>query len=146
MGVLSGLAGRRVYLDSNIFVYFLEGFAEFQGDLIALFQSIDAGERHAVTSELTLAEVLVKPFLDRNSERQAAFQEAIQTSDHLTVCPVTRQVLVQAAELKSTTSLRLPDAIHVVTALQARCDSLLTNDKRLSSVTGIQVLVLSEVV
>jgi hypothetical protein len=37
--------------------------------LTALFEALDRGELTAVTSELTLAEVLVKPLLDHHAER-----------------------------------------------------------------------------
>lgn len=55
-------AGSRVYIDTNIWIYSLEGFAPLAPALTALFERIDAGDLAAVTSELTLAEVLVKPF------------------------------------------------------------------------------------
>ena len=43
------------------------------------FGSIEAGELRAFTSELTLAEVLVRPLMDRNLERQAYKQPLSQT-------------------------------------------------------------------
>lgn len=61
MVVLNAIRGGRVYLDTNIFIYALEGYADFIDDLTELFASIDAGNIRAVTSELTLAEVLVRP-------------------------------------------------------------------------------------
>ena len=64
MGLVSLCEGRLVYLDTNVFIYALEGYPAFAEPLAALFRGIDNGTCRAVTSELTLAEVLVKPIKD----------------------------------------------------------------------------------
>ncbi len=64
----------------------------------------------AVTSELTLAEALVKPLLDRHAERQAAYLQVLQPSTSLHMAPVSRDVLLAAARLRAETGLKLPDA------------------------------------
>ena len=57
MGRVSAELGRRVYLDANIFIYAVEGFAAHAASIQALLAAMDAGEVVAVTSELTVAEV-----------------------------------------------------------------------------------------
>ncbi|MBX3307083.1 MAG: PIN domain-containing protein, partial [Nitrospira sp.] len=89
------LAGR-VYLDTNIFIYALEGYPAFRPALTTLFESLDRRELTAVTSELTLAEALVKPLLDRHAERQAAYLQLLQPTVSLQVVPVSREVLIAA--------------------------------------------------
>jgi len=73
MGKVSSELGQRVYLDSNI--YAIEGFADYAEQIRALLEAMDTGEIVAVTSELTLAETLVKPIKDQNS----AIQQACRT-------------------------------------------------------------------
>ena len=70
MAILT-LSGR-IYLDTNIFIYALEGYPIFRTVLTTLFDALDRHEVSSVTSELTLAEAGVKPFLDRSLKRQAA--------------------------------------------------------------------------
>ncbi len=53
--------GKRVYLDANVFVYAIEGYPQFADGIRELFRKVDQGQVEAITSELTLAEVLVKP-------------------------------------------------------------------------------------
>jgi predicted nucleic acid-binding protein len=144
MGFVSSLSGSSLYIDTNIFIYAFEGFLEYADRLRELFEAIDSGDVKAVTSELTLAELLVKPFMDANTQRQSFYCDTIQNSDLLSVCPVSRDILIDAARLRSESSLRLPDAIHVATASSAGCRFFLTNDRRITSVMGIQVIILSE--
>jgi len=126
-----------IYLDTNIFIYALEGYPAFRPILTALFESLDRHELTAVTSELTLAEALVKPLLDRHTEREAAYLHVLQTTSSLLVVPVSRAVLIAAARLRAEAKLKLPDAIHVATAQLSACSTFLTNDTRIPSVPGL---------
>ncbi len=63
----------RVYLDANVWIYALEGHAAYAAPLKTLFARIDTGEITAITSALTLAEVLVKPFADGNTALQRLY-------------------------------------------------------------------------
>lgn len=67
----------RLYLDTNIFIYALEGYSTFRAVLTSLFDALDRHELAASTSDLTLAEVLVKPFLDRSIERERAYLQIL---------------------------------------------------------------------
>jgi predicted nucleic acid-binding protein len=49
-----------------------------------------------------------------------------------------------AADLWARYNLRTPDALHVATAIDARCDVLLTNDAEIKRIREIVVLVLDE--
>jgi predicted nucleic acid-binding protein len=131
MGSLESIPGPRVYLDANIFIYYLEDFPQFAPVLDSLFRRLDRGELHAVTSELTLAEILVKPLQAADATAVSTYQSFLGGSSSLTVAPVTRDILIAAARLRAGSSLKLPDAIHAATSLQHRCTSYLTNDQRL---------------
>jgi predicted nucleic acid-binding protein len=54
-------------------------------------------------------------------------------------------LLIQAANLRSKTNLKTPDAIHAATALSVSCSQLITNDKAFRNVPGLPVVVLNEV-
>ncbi len=133
----------RVYLDTNIFIYALEGYPKFRAVLTTLFEALDRHDLSAVTSELTLAEVLVKPFLDRHTERQAAYVHILQPSASLQVVSVSREVLVAAARLRAEVGLKLPDAIHAATAQLTGCEQFLTNDARFTHLPGLTIVPLS---
>jgi predicted nucleic acid-binding protein len=123
MGRVSAALGRRVYFDTNIIIYAVEGYAALATQLNALLQALDDGEIVAVTSELTLAEVLVKPFKDGNLSVEQAYRAFLTPTPALQVVPVDGSIFLAAARLRATTSLKLPDAIHLATADRYRCDS-----------------------
>lgn len=90
-----------VYLDTNIYIYSLEGYPAFRLALTTLFEALDRHELSAVTSELTLAECLAKPLIDRHAEREAAYPHVLQSTASLLVVPVSRAVLIAAARLRA---------------------------------------------
>lgn len=145
MGILDAIQGTKVYLDTNIWIYALEGHPAFVQDLTQLFQSIDRGNLSVVSSELSLAEVLVKPFQNQDLAQQTTYKQLIINSQNLTVIPVNRQVLIEAAQLRASINIKLPDAIHAATALLTQCSTFLTNDQHFRSVPELSVILLSEI-
>ncbi len=145
MGLVDRLAGSTAYIDANVFIYAIERIEDFVPLVADLMPAIDGQEFHAVTSELTLAETLVRPLREDNEELAADYVAAIQPRRALRVVPVSREILIDAARIRASTGLKLPDAIHAATALQAGCVHFVTNDARFRAVSGIDVVVLSEV-
>lgn len=145
MGAVSTRLGGKVYLDANIIIYAVEGFAGLSDQLQALLQAMDDGEIIGVTSELTIAEVLIKPLQDQNLGIQQAYKTFLTPTSALHLAPVSRDVLEAAAQLRAITNLKLPDAIHVATATLNACSSFLTNDNSLRSASPVKVNIVSEV-
>ena len=145
MDLNAALRGPRVYLDANVFIYALEGYERYMGALSDLFDRVDRGDLTVVTSELTLAEVLVKPMMDGDHRLVEAYDRVLQPSGSFEVAQVTRDILLQAAKIRAEIrTLRLPDAIHVATARAGGCVSLLSTDRRLSVVHEPHVVLLAD--
>ncbi len=96
-----------------------------------LFSALDGRAFAAITSEFTLAELLVKPFELGRDDVVSIYIDLVQNSERITVVPVDRAILIEAARQRATSSILMPDAIHVATALTSGCDVFLTNDRRL---------------
>ena len=131
--------GPKVYLDANFFIYVLEAVEPWTRSAREVLGALDRGDLRAVTSELSLAECLVKPLGLGRSEIAEAYLEFLKDRRSLTVRPITREILIEAARLRGLSRIKLPDAIHAATALQMGCSSFLTNDDRLK-IEGIEVL------
>ena len=144
MGRVSAELGAKVYLDTNIVIYAIEGFADLANQIQALLQALDDAQIIAVTSELTLAEALIKPLKDQNQPEQQAYKRFLTPTSVLQVVPISKEILEEAARLRATTKLKLPDANHLATATLNGCDCFLTNDDSFKSITTTNVKILSE--
>jgi predicted nucleic acid-binding protein len=138
VGDLTELDGEAVYLDANLLIYAVEGYAAFAAALRGLLEAIEAGRIRAVTSELTIAEVLVKPLELGREDLVQVYRDLIEHSGHITLVPVDRAVLVEAARLRAGLGLRLPDAIHVASAVRTGCTAFVSNDRRLALPTTVR--------
>ncbi len=144
-----------VYLDSNIFVHALEG--QHDTDEVAvrcatLLDRVRSDEIVGVTSELTLAEVLIQPSIQQRFNLKRAYFalfDARRTSFQLR--PVTRAILLESIEYRArvhptkpgpTENKRnfLPDAIHVVTAIEAEATFFVSSDQRIRLPDGMERL------
>jgi predicted nucleic acid-binding protein len=130
-------SGRPLYLDSNIFIFALEAEPQFGPDCSELLRAVDAGDVLAVTSELALAEVLVKPLQVGNTELVRRFSAAVADS-RLSLRPVSRDILVRSAEIRALHGGRLADAIHVATAVEAGCAVIVSEDRRMRTPPGLE--------
>ena len=137
MGKITSLARKSVYLDTNLIVYAVEGFDEHRAFLEGLFRLIDAGQTTAVTSELTLAEALVRPLEAGHDDVIKLYDNLLQNSERLGFLPIDRSILLEAARYRAELGIKLPDAIHVATAIAGNCDVFLTNDKRIKLPPGL---------
>ena len=146
MGLVSAIQGNRVYLDTNVFIYALEGFPPLDTELQDLFKAIGRGDFEGLTSELTMAEALVKPLKDGNTALIGAYDTTLQDRPYFHLLAITRAILREAAHLRGTTSLKLPDAIHLATAEHTGCTTFVTNDTDFKGATSMKVVVLSELV
>jgi len=125
----------RIYLDTNIFIFAFEEKNERSKLLGRLFApSLDRAKPLLVTSELTLSEVLVRPFQDGDNLLIDAYDGFLTACDWLDVLPVVRPTLWYAAVLRSQyQKLKLPYAIHLSTAIGAECSHFLTADEGIES-------------
>jgi predicted nucleic acid-binding protein len=144
MGTVDALVGQRPYIDTNVFIYALENTPDWRDIAKQILGMVDSGQCHAVTSELVLGECLVRPFKLGRDDIVEAYLGAIQPRRFLAVLPVGRAILIQAAKLRATTSLKLPDAIQAATALVHGCEPFVTNDDGYRSVPGLRVITLRE--
>lgn len=129
----------RTYVDTNIFIVLKEGMGGIPAALIDLIAATPAsGGPWLATSELTLAELLVKPYVEHRDDLVDQYDAWMRPSNWLQVGPITREVLWYAATLRSQyRSLKLPDAIHLSTAFGFGCRYLLTADEGLKGTYSI---------
>jgi predicted nucleic acid-binding protein len=126
----SRFEGRTFYLDTNVIIYAIERKSPWSDLLRELFGAIDERAIHTFTSELTVAEVLTKPFELGAIDLIATYEELLAPDSLVQVIPIDRPILRSAADLCGRMRIKLADAIHVATALRCACEFMLTNDEQ----------------
>jgi predicted nucleic acid-binding protein len=145
MGKIKLPSGQKIMLDTAPFIYYIENVEPYASSLQSLFNAISTGHTMAVTSVVTLIEVLTKPIQDGRSDLTERFRMYLTGSKNLELMSVTQEIGEQAAHLRAKYRLRIPDAIQVATALVSRSSILLTNDRSLKKVMEVDVLILEDI-
>ena len=122
-------ADARIYVDTNIWIYFLEGHPSFAPKIRAFFLAANASSALLVTSEMTIAECLLKPARDGDEEKISAY-EALFDGGNIEILPMDGALARRAALAGGALGLKLIDAIHYVSAREAGCRYFLTGDGR----------------
>lgn len=131
----------RVYLDANVFIAAFENRSARSDHAWWLLMAIERGDLVGVTSELTLAELLVRPMLDQDDDLVQHYKELITPGEGFEVPAVGRDILIEAAVLRTVRpSLRLPDAVHVASARLSRCVAIVSDDRRLPFAPGVNLV------
>lgn len=131
----------RIYLDTNVFIYAYETRGARSDDAWRILEAIERKELIAVTSELTLAEVLVGAITEGDDELAGHYHSILSSDADFLVSAVERPVLIEAAALRALSrSLKLPDAIHVATARLQDCSFVVSGDSRISDAPGLTIV------
>lgn len=134
--ILSRHRGGRVYFDTNCFIYIVEGIERYRPVLEPLMNAVAAGDITGVTSEITLAEVLVKPLRDQLAQQVLLYKQMLADRQPFMLAPITQAIWESAASLRA----RLPDAVHLVAARQSGCRLFVTNDGALRPLPEMEIL------
>jgi len=128
-----------IYLDANVLIYSIENRNSFHEPAKALVADAQIGGARLVTSELTVAECLYRPYKDRNRQ-QADVYESLFGSGAVDLYPLSGALIIQAAKDGGALGLKLMDAVHYISALEAGCDQLVTADRRFKSTRYLEVV------
>ena len=118
----------RVFWDTNLFVYLLEG-GEFAARVKQVrARMLERGDQ-LVTSALTLGELLVKP---REKGEEAVLDHETTIRRIATILPFDAASAPRYAAIRADRAIRAADAIQLACAATAGVDLFITNDDRLS--------------
>jgi predicted nucleic acid-binding protein len=151
MGAMSLLddlpAGAVVGIDSAVFIYFIEEHPRYEPVVSGLFEErLERGENQAITSVVTLAEVLVQPKRDERDDLAQEYRDFLTQGSSLLLVDITRPLAERGAALRAKHTIRLPDALQLAAALEHGATHFVTNDTRLRKVMELRVLVLEDYV
>jgi len=136
---------RRIALDTSIFIYQLEANTRYVAFTNPLFSWLERSGNSAVTSTITMTELLVQPYRGTDEQRVAEFYSLLSTYPNLEWIAPTLEVADVAARLRAAYRLRTPDALQAATAVRAQATGLITNDPVFERVAEFETLVLDHI-
>ncbi len=133
---------RRIALDTSVFIYQLEANPRYVGLTDPIFAWLERQGHAAVTSTITMTELLVQPYRDSGEQRADEIYALLATYPNLDWIAPNLEIADIAARLRAAHRLRTPDALQAATAVHAQVTGLLTNDPVFTRVEAFETLLL----
>jgi predicted nucleic acid-binding protein len=135
----------RLYVDSNVFIYLLEGEKHLQEMVQSAFRNIEDNKVSLFTSEITMTECLTGAFRAGLDDLAQNYLDLFASEGFITMLPINGDVCLAAARLGATHRLKTVDAIHLASATLAECQALLSNDSGFRSTERLEIVRLEQV-
>jgi predicted nucleic acid-binding protein len=133
---------KRIALDTSVFIYQLEANPRYATFTDHVFAWLEQTHHSAVTSTVTMAELLVAPYCAKDEQQVDEFYALLSTYPHLEWVAPSLEIADIAARIRAAHRLRTPDALQAATAVRSEATGMVTNDAVFEQVTGFETLVL----
>ncbi len=143
--LLDKLAGQYVYIDTNLFIYFLDKNPVYFSVVSELLQAIEQGKFIGFTGDITVAETLVKPYQTNNTLLIAKIKSFFTADNFLILKSHDSDTFDLCAQIRAEYGMKFADALHYATAIKSGCPFFITNDIRIRSTNSLEVLLIKEV-
>ncbi|MDP3089321.1 MAG: PIN domain-containing protein [Nitrospira sp.] len=139
------LRGKRcICLDTNVLIYFVQQTPQYISIVDPLFIHLSAANLPAISSYLTLLEVMVHPLRNGNRSMACQYRDILLNSNNIRLLPLEQTIAEHAAEIRARFNFKTPDCIQLATAVRERADVFVTNDSQLKRFSDLEVLVLDD--
>jgi predicted nucleic acid-binding protein len=133
-----------VALDTSVFIYQFESNPRYFPLSDAVFAWLEHSGNSAITSTLSMTELLVPAYRDGDARRLQQYRGLMITYPRLRLIAPDFEIADVAARLRANYSLKTPDAIHAATALQLNVSAFVTNDPAFQRVKELDTLILDD--
>ncbi len=135
---------RKVALDTNMFIYELEGNPRYLPFTRHIFRWVERTPHSAVTSTLTMTEVLTQPYATMDAQAVNLYYGRLVHYPNLEWVATDLEIADLAAQFRARFGLRTPDAIHAATAVRSGVRGFISNDPVFERIEELDALVLKE--
>jgi len=135
-----------IALDTSVFIYQMEANVRYLPLTDHIFISLEGPDLKAVTSTITMTELLVQPYRDSDDQRVDGFYGLLSTYPNLGWISPNLEIADTAARFRALHRLRTPDALQAATAEHSGATGLITNDAVFERVKSFETLVLDRLV
>jgi Predicted nucleic acid-binding protein, contains PIN domain len=135
---------RRIALDTSIFIYELEANPRYAELADPIFSWIEQSGHSAVTSTITMTELLVQPYRDSGEDRVNLFYGLLTAYPHLEWIAPDLEIADTAARFRASYRMRTPDALQAATAVHSRATGVIANDSIFKRVDAFETLLFDD--
>lgn len=128
------------YIDTNIFIYLVEGRGIHRDLARMIMQGLMQRQVQLVSSALAHAECLHGVYKHDRPDFIPLYHAMLYGITAPKLVPLEPDTLALAANYAATFSMKLLDAIHVACAVRSGCDHLLTNDSGMRSPETLKIV------
>lgn len=137
---------QRIYLDTSVFIYHLENTAPYAKLTEILFDLFETGKKGGCSSTLSILELNVGAYKQHKDILALTYTTLLQKIKSLNFCAMDLEIADLGARVRAFYGLKAPDAIHVATAINQKCDLMIGNDKAYKKITQVKYLHLSDMI
>lgn len=135
----------KVYLDSSIFIYHFENKLPFSEYTKLIFELGEKGEITLGTSSLTFTEITPIIFRSGSKKILSIYFSIDQPPLSTKIINLDKEIAFLAGEIRAEYNFKTPESIHLASAMSAKYDIFLTNDKNLVKCKDIKILLITEI-
>ncbi len=134
----------KVAFDTSVFIYQLENDPKYRPLTHSIFSWLETPGHAAITSTITMAELLVKPYREKDEREVDKCFALFSRFPNLEWVAPNLDVGDAAARIRAEWRLKTPDAIEAATAIYCGISGFLTNDPIYRRVSELDTLILDD--
>lgn len=127
--LLEKFSGQLVYIDTHLFIYFLDQNTGFFPISAKILEAVEEGTFFAFTGDIAIAEALVKPYKINDISLISSFKSFFFTDNFLSIVSHNSDTFDLCSPIRATYNMKFADALHYATAIKSGCKFFITNDK-----------------
>jgi len=135
---------RLIAVDTCVFIYLMERNPKYFDVANAVFEWMERPGSSAVTSTVSLMEILVQPYRNADIPQAQSFYSLLTTIPNLEWVAPSLHVADAAALLRAKYRLQTPDALIAATAAVCKASAFVTNDPIFRRIPDLDVFILDE--
>jgi hypothetical protein len=125
---------RKIGLDTNVFIFQIEEHTKYLELVTPIFVWLEGPGAWAVTSTITMLELLVQPYRLSDIDRVNKFYALLSTYPHLEWIAPTLEIADRAARLRADHRLNLSGVFVILSEIKGRDDGANSQRNRITAV------------
>lgn len=126
--LIASLEGKSVYIDTNIFIYFLDQNSRYFHTVAQFFQACSDGLILGIAGDAVFAEVMIHPYRSHDAILVEQIRAFFKISGIFSLVRHDDFMFEYASQISAVNNIKLIDALHYTTAIKSGCSHIITND------------------